>query len=210
MSLQVRDNLLHGDGVIDVKRDIRDRGTVIRPQVVVIHYGVTHNLDSLVAAQRATGYRAHLSIDGYVHGVKSVRKIVQKLRLNESGTHAGPSIYRGRSSVNAFSIGIEICNPGPLIRGAGGKLYTTYGKEWDEDDAVELRHSFPGAQHNWTHWARYSDQEIDTCIELIAAIQRAYPTVRDVVGHDEIAPGRKFDPGPAFPMQWLREKVFAA
>jgi N-acetylmuramoyl-L-alanine amidase len=28
------------------------------------------------------------------------------------------------------------------------------------------------------------------------------------MGHDDISPGRKFDPGPAFPMESLRTRLF--
>lgn len=33
--------------------------------------------------------------------------------------------------------------------------------------------------------------------------------LKDIVGHDDIAPGRKFDPGPAFPMQSFPAAVFS-
>ena len=37
--------------------------------------------------------------------------------------------------------------------------------------------------------------------EVIRALYDAYPTIQDIVGHDEIAPGRKVDPGPLY---WKR------
>jgi AmpD protein len=47
---------------------------------------------------------------------------------------------------------------------------------------------------------------------LIAALRRTYPSLRaaDVVGHSDIAPGRKTDPGPAFEWDALRRLVASA
>ena len=48
--------------------------------------------------------------------------------------------------------------------------------------------------------------------ELIAALRRSYPSLRDadVVGHSDIAPGRKTDPGPAFDWTLLERELAAA
>jgi len=43
----------------------------------------------------------------------------------------------------------------------------------------------------------YADQQYLRLAELAAALRRRYPIV-DVVGHADIAPDRKTDPGPAF------------
>jgi AmpD protein len=50
----------------------------------------------------------------------------------------------------------------------------------------------------------YEPAQYEALIELVQALKRAYPSLRDapVVGHCDIAPGRKTDPGPAF--DWLR------
>jgi AmpD protein len=47
----------------------------------------------------------------------------------------------------------------------------------------------------------YADAQYTTLARLIRALKRRYP-VEDVVGHNDIAPGRKTDPGPAF--DWAR------
>ena len=47
----------------------------------------------------------------------------------------------------------------------------------------------------------YEDAQYDTLVALVAALRARYP-IEDVVGHSDIAPGRKTDPGPAF--DWSR------
>jgi len=178
----------------------------IAPTLLVWHYAVTHSLESTYAAQKSRGYFAHFSIDGYHDGERSRFKLIQQVPLNTRGAHAGTSEWQGRDSVNDFSIGVEVTNPGPLVRGDDGKLRTVYGKEWPEDDAVELPVP-PGYPKSWTHWARYSDEELAICAALAIAL-RDGGYCQEMVVPSDIAPGRKFDPGPAFPLDWLRSVVF--
>lgn len=193
---------------VDLKRDRQKFGTFIQPTLIVIHYAVTHSLDATVAAQNARDYWAHLSIDGYADE-GPVYKVYQALPFNEMGSHAGASEWQGRDRCNGFSIGIEIANPGPLARDAQGNLRTVYGKLWEEYDALEAPHPSLPKNHPWQHWARYSDQEFDILIAVCRALVAAYPSIDSIAGHDEISPGRKFDPGPAFDISYLRSKVFS-
>jgi len=47
----------------------------------------------------------------------------------------------------------------------------------------------------------YEDAQYRVCDDVIAALRDAYP-IAAVVGHSDIAPGRKTDPGPCF--DWLK------
>ena len=53
----------------------------------------------------------------------------------------------------------------------------------------------------------FEDRQIDALIELAGDIkQRHIIEERNIIGHSDIAPGRKLDPGPAFPWQRLARK----
>lgn len=52
----------------------------------------------------------------------------------------------------------------------------------------------------------YASQQYTNLANLLAALRRRYPIV-DVVGHADIAPGRKTDPGPGFDWGRLRESL---
>ncbi len=58
----------------------------------------------------------------------------------------------------------------------------------------------------------YEDSQYVTLAQLILALRRAYPSLAnaDVVGHSDIAPGRKTDPGPAFDWDKLERALALA
>jgi len=58
----------------------------------------------------------------------------------------------------------------------------------------------------------YESAQYRVLAELIVSLRRSYPSLReaDVVGHDDIAPGRKTDPGPAFDWALLERELAAA
>ncbi|QYD70497.1 N-acetylmuramoyl-L-alanine amidase [Paraburkholderia edwinii] len=88
--------------------------------------------------------------------------------------HAGVSYWQGTTELNAASIGIENVNLGPID--------TPQGRTWQP---------YPPAQ-------------VDALIRLSKDIVSRYgiPPTR-VVGHSDIAPQRKTDPGPLFPWKQL-------
>ncbi len=78
---------------------------------------------------------------------------------------------------------------------AGPSSY--HGRECCNDFAV-------GIELEGTDDAPYEDVQYARLAALVAALRRTYPTLRgaEIVGHSDIAPGRKTDPGPAF--EWAR------
>lgn len=171
------------------------------PMIGVIHYTVGLGARNVAAFMRDPSMEfisAHLLISRSGH-------IIQMVPFSHVAYHAGKSTYRGRSSCNNFSLGIELENPGPVTRQPDGSWKTTQGQRWD-GGVVEAQHK-SGHVKSWTHWAEYSDEQIDLCAHVCALWHEHYGIV-DVVGHDDVAPGRKSDPGPAFPMRALQAAVF--
>ncbi|MCP9337439.1 N-acetylmuramoyl-L-alanine amidase [Stutzerimonas xanthomarina] len=90
--------------------------------------------------------------------------------------HAGESQWNGRTWLNSSSIGIELVNRG-YIESANGRL-----------------------------WYPYSGEQIDALIVLLKDImQRHGLKPGAIVGHSDIAPQRKVDPGPLFPWKRLAD-----
>ena len=49
----------------------------------------------------------------------------------------------------------------------------------------------------------YTEAQYMSLAQVIAALQQAYPSLRAIAGHEDIAPGRKTDPGASFMWSWL-------
>mgnify|MGYP001599951100 FL=1 len=95
---------------------------------------------------------------------------------NQRAWHAGESQWQGRTWLNSSSIGIEIVNP--------GFKDTPTGRLW-----------YP-----------YSEAQIQGLIALLKDIsKRNGISPRHIIGHSDIAPLRKLDPGPLFPWKRLAD-----
>ena len=90
--------------------------------------------------------------------------------------HAGVSTWKNYSLLNPSSIGIEIVNPG-FTEGPNGRIW----------------YPFPQAQ-------------IDQLIPLLKEIVKRHNIPpENILGHSDIAPLRKQDPGPMFPWNQLAD-----
>lgn len=86
--------------------------------------------------------------------------------------------------------------------GASQSIKQMFGKRIAKEDAVQGVHRNE-SQPTW--WHAYTEQQIERVSELVKLLIETYP-ISVIVGHEEIAPGRKTDPGPAFPLDRLRDR----
>ena len=109
----------------------------------------------------------------YLIGDDKGATIYKLMDENLRAWHAGESEWQGRTWLNSSSIGIEIVNP--------GFKDTPTGRLW-----------YP-----------YSEDQVQSLIVLLKDISKRYAiNPRNIIGHSDIAPMRKLDPGPLFP--WKR------
>ena len=178
-----------------------NHGGVMTPEYLVMHYTAGSSAESAVAwlCNPEAKASAHLVIgrDG---------SITQLAAFNRSAWHAGQSRWAGRNSLNAFSIGIELDNAGKLERVGERWLCAVSKREYPDDEVLIANHPHDRPGTMAAGWHQYSAAQLDAAGEVGVLLMQSY-ALRDVLGHDEIAPGRKTDPGPAFPMASFRARL---
>lgn len=181
-------------------RDTPNRGGALAPTYIVIHYTAGSSAGSSISwlTNPAAKASAHLVIgrDG---------QVTQLAGFDTVTWHAGESRWYGLAGLNRHAIGIELDNRGRLQGAAGDWWFVTETSRTRVPDAevVALAHPFDGKT---TGWHQYTQPQLDTLEAVCRALVGAYPII-DILGHDEISPGRKWDPGPAFPMHSFRSRV---
>lgn len=173
-----------------------------RPRFVVIHYTAGGSAAHTVAwfGRPEAKASAHLVIgrDG---------SITQMAPFDEVCWHAGRSRWRDVRGLNAHSVGIEIANWGRLERSAAGTWLTWSGESIPSDRVMLAEHKHHPGQ--LTGWEVFPAVQVAAVIEATQVIVDEYGIEPiDLVGHDDIAPLRKIDPGPAFGLDRFRARVF--
>ncbi len=179
------------------QRETPNRGGIIEPCYLVFHFTAGESTQSAVDwfCNPESKASAHLVIgrDG---------RIFQLAPFNVRTWHAGRSHWEGVIGLNQCSIGIEMVNAGRLSK-VGDRYVSWFNVEYPENEVVEAVHKFENAA---SYWHAYTDVQTECAVELADMLVNAY-NLRGILGHDDIAPGRKSDPGPAFPMESIRNRV---
>lgn len=175
-----------------------NQGGVVKPLYLLMHYtagttasGAINHLKN--ASAKAS---AHLVIDR--NG-----SITQMVPFNRVAWHAGASSWGELQGMNQFSIGIELVNAGKLKRRADGKWVNWADNVIPDSQVMELTHK---NESQPAGWHVFPAAQLEVAADVGIALREKYGFV-GVLGHDDVAPTRKVDPGPAFPMISFESKV---
>lgn len=151
-----------------------------RVRTLVLHYTQTPLPDALrILTDPARAVSAHYLVPDPSAGGPRAGTVLRLVDERERAWHAGVSYWRGERQLNAGSIGIEIVNLGYPMG----------------DDALPLMQR---------GWYAFDDAQIDLVARLARDIVARHAIAPErVVGHGDVAPGRKVDPGPRFPWETL-------
>lgn len=198
MSYKITDGWLIGDEDSPVQRaPSPNHGGSIVPEFLIVHFTSGRSAETTVERFQESESRvsAHLVIGR--NG-----SVTQLVPFHVEAWHAGVSRWADRVGLNSYSIGIELDNAGQLKRTARG-WETWYHTVIPEEDVLPALHKNESVLSGWQ---TYTDVQLHTLFEIGATLVRTYG-LKEVLGHDDVAPDRKNDPGPAFPMDEFRSYV---
>ena len=131
---------------------------------IIFHYTGMKNEKN--AIKRLTSNKSKVSSHYFIKNNGEVITLVPELYIS---WHAGKSSWLNYKSINKYSIGIEISNPG----------------------------------HNHTY-KKFSKKQIHSLLKLSKYLIKKYKIrLKFILGHSDIAPYRKKDPGEKFPWKYL-------
>ena len=116
-------------------------------------------------------------------------KIYNLVPESERAWHAGAGGFADRTILNDTSIGIEIVNSGikPEYRNAL------------KNGALDY--------HPYEHYVEFDELQIKKVAQLLQELAARYNiSPKNIIGHADMAPSRKIDPGAKFPWQRLYEQ----
>ena len=158
------------------------------PKLIVLHFtagGIDGAIETFQRGKLSSHYLISKGGD-----------VVQMVKENDVAYHAGKSFWGDSTNLNLLSLGIELENWGELTLDGTHMI-----RRWT--GAV---HTGPYHRINKKYWDHFPFIQMNSLVELCKSIKTRYPKI-DVVGHSDIAPGRKNDPGPALDINRLLLEV---
>ena len=198
--MQITNERLHKDDLTPFPfiRSVNIGGRLRSHKFIVLHY--TEGQSAAAAIEWLTLAKSNVSSHIVIGRDGTITQLVP---FDTIAWHAGVSYWRGIRYLNYYSIGIELDNAGRMIRN-GNVWRASFKKDYSEDEVMEAIHKFDGKPYGWHN---YPVEQIQSTIDLCKLLVTTYG-IQEILGHDEIRPKAKWDPGPAFPMEFVRVQVF--
>jgi N-acetylmuramoyl-L-alanine amidase len=190
-----------------------------RVKAVIIHHTVADFGDSLEILTQPSGrpVSSHYLIPepGDPSYQDKRLRLYQLVSEDRRAWHAGQSYWAGRSPLNDMSIGIELVNQTRCHETDDQSRYGPDGDAGADGNAGETpggESARPFEPRQVCFYPDYPPEQIGMLVGLLGEILARHPEVAptDIVGHSDIAPQRKIDPGPRFPWERLYRLGFGA
>lgn len=171
-----------------------------RVRVIVIHHTTADFGDSLNILTKRSDYpvSSHYLVPepgdpSYASGELKLYSLVNE---EARAWHAGTSYWAGKTALNDMSIGIELVN----------QTYCLKSKLPIQADAAEQQ------PERICFYPDFAEPQLEILLDLLKGITERHTEVNTthIVGHSDIAPQRKIDPGPRFPWQRLYRLGYGA
>ena len=200
MSFSIRNHRLLRDGrAVDLLTSPNTGGAFAEtPRLLVVHYTAGASARSSAEWFRSPQNRsssAHLVID-------RDGTVIQCVPFDTVAWHAGRSRWKDIAGLNRHSIGIELANWGDLTR-RGSAWVAGNGTPIADPVIAVHRNGNPDGSRTPIGWEPYPEAQTKSLVAAARALVATYG-IAEIVGHDDIAPTRKSDPGPAFAMARFR------
>lgn len=198
--MQINNELLFQDDLMPLPfiRSCNIGGRLKSQQFVVLHY--TEGQSASAAIEWLTIPKSKVSSHIVIARDGTISQLVP---FDTIAWHAGDSYWRGIRYLNSYSIGIELDNAGRMTR-KGNIWHASFNKDYPDSEVMQAIHKFDRKPYGWH---TYPPEQIQAIIDLCKLLVIQYG-IKEIIGHDDIRPKAKWDPGPAFPMEYVRVQVF--
>lgn len=162
------------------------------PEGAIVHFtaGRRNGLSNGLEYQANQGYTYFL--------IDKDGNIGQNFPLNKWGYHSGESYWEGVGQyVHRRLVGIEIQCAGNLDKNNKSWFGVSYPQEETRNIAAKFHNISPG------RYLKYTDKQEEALVNLLIWLKNNNTSVFSfdwVLGHDEVSPGRKVDPGGSLSM----------
>lgn len=181
---------------------------------LVIHHTAIDHKHSVRALTAPKAVSAHYLIPERFDDTWGDRELRVQQLVDESrrAWHAGSSHWQGVDNLNSQSIGIELvqqvrCRAEPPAMDA--KTVSGDSEPLAVDPAAYARKA---RNSQLCRYPDYDRKQIDLLVELVKGILKRHPDIgpTQIVGHADITPMRRTDPGPRFPWEALAKEGIGA